>query len=131
MNNMIRSGAILGALAVVLGAFGAHALREILSDKGLALWETAVRYHFYHALALLVIGLLYDRVPSSRLRLASGLFVVGFLLFCGSLYALSFREVAAINLSWLGPITPLGGVCFILAWLLLAFNPKGDRQSQN
>ena len=131
MNNMIRSGAILGALGVVLGAFGAHALREILSDKGLALWETAVRYHFYHALALLVIGLLYDRVPSSRLRLASGLFVVGFLLFCGSLYALSFREVAAINLSWLGPITPLGGVCFILAWLLLAFNPKGDRQSQN
>jgi len=131
MNNMIRTGAILGALAVVLGAFGAHALREILSDKGLALWETAVRYHFYHALALLVIGLLYDRVPSSRLRLASGLFVVGFLLFCGSLYALSFREVAAINLSWLGPITPLGGVCFILAWLLLAFNPKGDRQSQN
>ena len=128
MNNMIRSGAILGALAVVLGAFGAHALREILSDKGLALWETAVRYHFYHALALLVIGLLYDRVPSSRLRLASGLFVVGFLLFCGSLYALSFREVAAINLSWLGPITPLGGVCFILAWLLLAFNPKGERQ---
>jgi uncharacterized membrane protein YgdD (TMEM256/DUF423 family) len=131
MNNMIRSGAILGALAVVLGAFGAHALREILSDKGLALWETAVRYHFYHTLALLVIGLLYDRVPSSRLRLASGLFVVGFLLFCGSLYALSFREVAPINLSWLGPITPLGGVCFILAWLLLAFNPKGDRQSQN
>ena len=131
MNNMIRTGAILGALAVVLGAFGAHALREILSDKGLALWETAVRYHFYHALALLVIGLLYDRLPSSRLRLASGLFVVGFVLFCGSLYALSFREVASINLSWLGPITPLGGVCFILAWLLLAFNPKGDRQSQN
>ncbi|MFM1745745.1 MAG: hypothetical protein RLZZ630_1682 [Bacteroidota bacterium] len=128
MNSMIRSGAILGALAVVLGAFGAHALREILSDKGLALWETAVRYHFYHALALLVIGLLYDRVPSSRLRFASGLFVVGFVLFCGSLYALSFREVAAIKLSWLGPITPLGGVCFILAWLLLAFNPKGERQ---
>lgn len=131
INNIIRTGAILGALAVVLGAFGAHALREILSEKSLALWETAVRYHFYHALALLVIGLLYDRKPASRLRLASRLFVTGFVMFCGSLYFLSFREVAAINLSWLGPITPLGGICFILAWLLLALNPQNNKQSQN
>ena len=128
MNRIVSTGACLGALAVILGAFGAHALRDVLSEKGLALWETAVRYHFYHALAILFVGIVYDRLPVARLRWSSSLFVAGFILFCGSLYALAFREVTSVPLGWLGPITPLGGLCFILAWLLLAFSIKRHGQ---
>lgn len=122
MNGILRTGAFLGALAVVLGAFGAHALREVLSEKGLALWETAVRYHFYHALALLLAGLVYHRAAGIRLIWSSRFFIAGFLLFCGSLYGLAFREISSVNLSWLGPVTPIGGLCLILGWLLLAFS---------
>lgn len=124
MNSIFRTGAILAATAVILGAFGAHALRDVLSGQGLALWETAVRYHFYHALAVLIVGVMYDRSPVGRLRWSCLLFLAGFILFCGSLYALAFREMVSVSLSWLGPVTPLGGLCFILAWLVLAFSTE-------
>jgi uncharacterized membrane protein YgdD (TMEM256/DUF423 family) len=109
----IRAGAILGFLGVALGAFGAHGLREKLTALGTsATYQTAVQYHMYHALALLALGLL----PVSRAATVAGWsFLVGALLFSGSLYALSLSGVKA-----LGMITPLGGVAFLVGWAALA-----------
>jgi uncharacterized membrane protein YgdD (TMEM256/DUF423 family) len=107
---------IFGGLGVALGAFGAHALRGRLSESLLATFETGVRYHFYHALALVVVVVAMGHWPKSNLPVIAGwLFVIGILLFSGSLYALAFTGVR-----WLGAITPLGGVAFIAGWLCLA-----------
>lgn len=109
-------GALLGGLAVALGAFGAHALRGIIADNLLETYETGVKYHFYHALALLVVALLVGRWPQSNLPTIAGwLFVAGIVLFSGSLYLLAYTGIR-----WLGAITPLGGVAFIAGWLCLA-----------
>lgn len=109
-------GSIGMLLAVALGAFGAHALKKTLAPELMAVYETAVNYHFYHALGLLAVGLLALHLPESgTLRWAGFLMVVGLLLFSGSLYALSLS-----GLRWLGAITPVGGVAFLAAWLLLA-----------
>lgn len=107
---------VSGALAVGLGAFGAHGLESRLSSELLATYETAVRYHFYHTLALVAVVLAIGRWPATGLPVVSGwLFVAGMLLFSGSLYLLAFTGVR-----WLGAITPIGGVAFIIGWLLLA-----------
>ena len=109
-------GSVGMLLAVALGAFGAHALKKTLAPELMAVYETAVNYHFYHALGLLAVGLLALHLPESgTLRWAGFLMVVGLLLFSGSLYALSLS-----GLRWLGAITPAGGVAFLAAWLLLA-----------
>lgn len=102
---------LAGASAVALGAFGAHALRGVLDERGVELWRTAVNYHFWHALALcLALGFLGQ--PYRRRTLVS--FGVGIVLFSGSLYALALGAPR-----WLGAITPVGGVAFIAGWLLL------------
>lgn len=107
--------AINGFLSVALGAFGAHGLRGKLADNLFRAFETGVQYHFYHTLALLAVGLLLQRMQGNAALLASGwLFVVGILLFSGSLYGLAFGGPKV-----LGPITPLGGVCFLLGWIAL------------
>jgi len=113
MTQMIMAFASLsGLLAVTLGAFGAHGLKGKLSAELFSAFQTAVQYHFYHTLALLVVGLLLLRFPAERWLLGSGAcFVLGLLLFCGSLYALALGGPR-----WLGPITPLGGLCFMLGW---------------
>jgi uncharacterized membrane protein YgdD (TMEM256/DUF423 family) len=109
------AGAVLAALGVAAGAFGAHALRARLGPSDLVTFETAVRYQMYHALALLLTGLLIDRGVSVG---ASGwLFLAGIVLFSGSLYLLTLG-----GLRWMGAVTPLGGIAFILGWLLLAGN---------
>jgi uncharacterized membrane protein YgdD (TMEM256/DUF423 family) len=111
-------GAVAGALGVGLGAFGAHGLRSRLSPDMLAVFETGVRYHLYHALALIMAALLLGReqFQGSRLVTSSGwLFVAGIVLFSGSLYVL-----AVTGIRGLGAITPLGGVAFLLGWALLA-----------
>lgn len=101
-------------LAVMMGAFGAHALKKTLAPDLMAIYETAVNYHFYHALGLLAVGLLMSHVPPTALLRGSGiLMIVGLLLFSGSLYALALSGIR-----WLGAITPLGGTSFLLAWLL-------------
>jgi uncharacterized membrane protein YgdD (TMEM256/DUF423 family) len=118
--SFLQPGALLGALSVILGAFGAHALKELISDKSLAIFETGVRYQFYHAIALFITGILYKEFPNNYLQWAGRLFSLGILFFCGSLYLLSFIEVAAApGLKWIGAITPAGGACFIAGWLLL------------
>ncbi len=105
-----------GLLAVALGAFGAHALKNRLDDYALSVYQTAVQYHFYHSLALLGVGLFCLWQPQSVLLRTSGLsFGIGILVFSGSLYLLSFT-----GLRWLGAITPLGGLAFMAGWACLA-----------
>jgi len=112
----LLAGAVFNLLAVVLGAFGAHALKNKLSADLLRVYHTAVEYQFYHALALLAIGILMLQWPHNTVLKSSGLsFFVGVLLFSGSLYALALSGVR-----WLGAITPLGGVAFIIGWILLS-----------
>jgi uncharacterized membrane protein YgdD (TMEM256/DUF423 family) len=109
-------GCLAAGLAVVLGAFGAHALRDRLGPQILAIYETGVRYQVYHALALLLVGLLRGSVARSPWIDAAGwLFVIGMAVFSGSLYLLSISGAR-----WLGAITPLGGLAFILGWASLA-----------
>ena len=117
----LKIAAVLGALSVILGAFGAHALKQLISDKNLQTFETGVRYQFYHVIALFITGILYKDFTNNYLQWAGRLFCLGILLFSGSLYLLSFIELTDMTgLKWVGAITPLGGVCFIIAWLLLA-----------
>ena len=114
----ITIGALSGFLAVAAGAFGAHALRDRLSTDMLGVFQTGATYQMYHALALVGVGILLARfsVDGSALVSAAGwLFVAGTLLFSGSLYALSLS-----NTTWLGAITPIGGIAFLLGWLALA-----------
>ncbi|WP_439106470.1 DUF423 domain-containing protein [Congregibacter sp.] len=109
-------GALGGLLSVAFGAFGAHALRDRFDAYSLGVFETAVQYQFYHSLALLIAGLMLAQFPASILLKSSVfLFVLGILLFSGSLYILSFT-----GLRWLGAITPLGGLAFIAGWSCLA-----------
>lgn len=106
-------GGISGALAVSLGAFGAHALREQLGPDALRAWQTGVEYQFIHTVAVLVAALLWLKYPAQAWWGASAwLFIAGIALFSGSLYLL-----ATTGWRWLGPVTPLGGACFILGWL--------------
>jgi len=108
-------GSALGLLAVTIGAFGAHALKAMLTANArLETYELAVRYQFYHALAMLLLGSLMNPYPSKLLQYAGLFFLIGTLLFSGSLYVLSFTGIGK-----LGAITPLGGVCFIVGWGLL------------
>jgi uncharacterized membrane protein YgdD (TMEM256/DUF423 family) len=101
---------VLGALGVVAGAFGAHGLRARVAPSALESWETAVTFHLLHAVALLALGL----APLAHKRWPAGLFCAGIVLFCGSIYGLVLEGP-----SWLGPVTPLGGVAFIAGWLSL------------
>ncbi|MGE0491739.1 MAG: DUF423 domain-containing protein [Vulcanimicrobiota bacterium] len=113
MKHWLTVGAILGGLSVLLGAFGAHALKEVLSPERLVTFETAVRYQFYHALALLAVGqFAADNLWAAR---AGGLFAVGVALFSGSLYLL-----CATGITILGAITPFGGLSFMAGWVCLA-----------
>jgi len=113
--NMMRIAALLGALAVVLGAFGAHALKETLTlNQRLDTYELAVRYHFYHVFALALTALLSQAGDTRRLQAAAWAFLAGIMLFSGSLYVLSLTGAAFM--AWL---TPLGGGSFIAGWLLL------------
>ena len=117
----LKTAAILGALAVMAGAFGAHALKQLLSDKYLAIFETAVRYQFYHVFALLAVGILFKEFPGSYLVWSGRLFCFGILIFSGSLYLLTLLEaMGQQGFKWLGAITPVGGLCLIAGWVLLA-----------
>ncbi len=113
---VLSAGAGFALLAVVLGAFAAHGLKAVLDEQQLALFETASRYQMYHALALLVVGVMLTNPQFSRslLKLAALAFILGITLFSGSLYLL-----ALVGVSWLGAITPLGGIAFLSGWLMM------------
>jgi uncharacterized membrane protein YgdD (TMEM256/DUF423 family) len=116
----IKTAAMLGVLAVALGAFAAHALKERISDYAVNIFETGVRYQFYHVFALLVAGILYKEFPNRFIRWAGILFISGIILFSGSLYCLMYIKGAVMpGYKWIGAITPIGGLAFILGWLSL------------
>jgi uncharacterized membrane protein YgdD (TMEM256/DUF423 family) len=108
-------GAVLSGLGVILGAFGAHGLKTRVTPDLLVIFETGVRYQMYHALALLALGLAAARWSSPWFNAAGWLFVAGIVIFSGSLYVMTFTGAR-----WLGAITPLGGLAFILGWAALA-----------
>ncbi len=113
--------ALLGAMAVGVGAFGAHVFKPTLIATGkLEIYELAVRYQFYHVLALLSTGVLMSQFASKKLHYASLFFIIGILFFCGSLYVLCFTGIGM-----LGAITPIGGLFFILGWIFLALGVSG------
>lgn len=112
----LMAGSIAGFLAVAFGAFGAHALRAQLDDYLKGVFKTAVDYHFWHALVVLLIGVLLKSGEHSILKLAGYAFLVGIFLFSGSLYILAISQVKA----W-GAVTPFGGIAFLLGWGLLAY----------
>lgn len=113
----IIAGAVNAAIAVMLGAFGAHALKERVSEHYLAIWETAVQYQMFHAIGLLVIGVLASSAllgDLTQLKWSGYLILGGIIIFSGSLYALSLSGIGV-----LGAITPIGGVLFIVGWIML------------
>lgn len=111
----IALGSLNAALAVTLGAFGAHGLKSQLTETSLAVYQTGVHYHFYHALGLILAGIIImQNTPSVAFKLSGWLMLTGIILFSGSLYLLGIT-----NIRWLGVITPFGGMAFIIAWLAL------------
>jgi uncharacterized membrane protein YgdD (TMEM256/DUF423 family) len=108
-------GAVLGFLAVAAGAFGAHLLRARLSPEHLDQFELAARYQMYHALALFAVAWANERFPGRATHASGYAFLVGIVIFCGSIYALAFGAP-----TWFGAITPIGGVAFLTGWVLLA-----------
>jgi uncharacterized membrane protein YgdD (TMEM256/DUF423 family) len=120
--------AILGALTVGIGAFGAHGLKPLLTPYQLEIFEKAVQYQFIHVLALLATAVQMNKHPENRsLRTAAWLFVGGIAAFSGSLYLLACRDLIAFPVGWAGPVTPLGGLCFMAGWLALTWSVKSER----
>lgn len=117
------TGATLAGLGVILGAFGAHGLKDALGPENihqLQSYETAVRYQMYHAFAIIILGIIAKALGENKfLNVASWFFASGILFFSGSIYILSTRSVTGLNWTWLGPITPIGGLCFVAGWVLL------------
>jgi uncharacterized membrane protein YgdD (TMEM256/DUF423 family) len=108
-------GAVLALLAVAFGAFGAHILQARIPAERLVTFETAARYQMYHAFALIVVGLAFDRLAAGPALWSGRLFAAGVVIFCGSLYGLALGAPR-----WFGAVAPLGGLCFMTGWLLLA-----------
>ncbi len=117
---IIITAAIFGLTGVIAGAFGAHGLDPLLTVKQKEIWRTAVQYQFYHAFALLFLS--YFKADVKLIRLSYYLFTIGILFFSGSLYLLACADLLGIsNLSYIGPITPFGGLLFIVGWASLAY----------
>lgn len=112
---LIAFGAVLAGLGVAAGAFGAHGLSAVLTPDRLGVYETAVRYHLIHALALVLTGIVTASTPATQFAVAGYLFLAGIVLFSGSLYLLVLTDTP-----WLGAITPLGGLSWIVGWAVLA-----------
>jgi len=121
--------AISGLLSVALGAFGAHGLKKVVSPEMLATYQTGVQYQFIHTLALLALGILMLTTTSTlvvskaavlrKLKWSANLMIIGIVLFSGSLYTMTFMSAAGGFPTWLGPITPIGGLAFIMGWIFL------------
>jgi uncharacterized membrane protein YgdD (TMEM256/DUF423 family) len=126
-NKWLATGFIFAALAIIIGAFAAHSLKSqlgtgMIDEQGLQNFETGARYQVYHAFALMICGIIAKIYGDSRsIKIAALFFIAGIILFSGSLYLLSTRNIIGLaNWKWLGPLTPLGGACFITGWIILA-----------
>jgi uncharacterized membrane protein YgdD (TMEM256/DUF423 family) len=121
----IIAGAVFGFLAVALGAFGAHALQNKVSNYALDIYKTGVTYQFFHALALCITGVLAAYLPGKAIRWAGRFFIIGIILFSFSLYTLAVIKGAVLpGYDWIGMITPFGGVSFLLGWLMLMLSAR-------
>lgn len=118
---LLSVGAIFGGLAVALGAFGAHGLQNLTTDPEiLQPFETGVKYQMYHAFALMVTGLIAERMPNRWMRWAGTWFITGILFFSGSLYIITFLKIQESDaVKWIGALTPLGGLLLIAGWMCL------------
>ncbi len=118
----LKTASIFGLLSVALGAFAAHSLKQHVSDYAVEIFETGVRYQFYHVFALLACGILYKEFQNQYLKISGSLFIMGTILFSGSLYILCFIKAAVMpGYNWIGAITPFGGLFFIAGWIFLFF----------
>lgn len=126
----LKTAAVLGAVSVALGAFAAHTLKKMLPEYSLSIFETGVKYQFYHVFALLFTALLFGHYSRLLTLWAGRLFIAGIFLFSGSLYVLALAQSSTQSLNWIGMITPFGGVCFIAGWICLfaSFTRKYDRR---
>lgn len=117
----LRTAFILAAITVALGAFGAHGLEGKVADKAVKTFETAVRYQMYHVFAIALAGILYKEFTNKWIRTSGIFFLIGILLFSGSLYVLTYAAASVSpNFKWVGPVTPVGGLMLIIGWLCLA-----------
>ena len=114
VSGWFATGAVAAGIGVALGAFGAHGLKSRVGPELLEVWETGVRYHMYHALALLLVGWAATRWPGAWTNASGWLFLFGIVVFSGSLYVMTLT-----GMRWLGAVTPIGGVAFILGWAAL------------
>ena len=113
--NYLMYGAISGCFVVILGAFGAHGLKDILDDYGKSIYNKAVLYHMFHTIGILILGLINKIQPEIQLSLVGWSFISGIVLFSGSLYILAITDIKS-----LGMITPIGGILFLIGWILLS-----------
>ena len=118
---ILSTGAILGIIAIILGAFGAHALKKMLSIDQLSTFETGVRYQMYHALFLLFLGLM-TQIPQRTKKIIFLLVIIGVILFSGSIYLLATNDLTSFNFKIIGFVTPIGGLLLILGWCGLLLN---------
>ena len=125
-SHFIAAGALSSLLAVALGAFGAHALEDVLDDYAKGIWQTAVDYQMYHSLAVILVGVLQRVAGFTRITVAGWAFLVGIVLFSGSLYVLALTGVKT-----LGAITPFGGVAFLVGWGWLVYACLRRRESES
>jgi uncharacterized membrane protein YgdD (TMEM256/DUF423 family) len=124
-NLFIGLGALSAFISVAAGAFGAHALKQVLDTDMLAVYHTAVDYQFFHSIGLIVIGILHKVSPRQSHSFSASAMLAGIILFSGSLYILS-----TTGIKWLGMITPAGGICFLAAWLMLALGYLAGGQTR-
>jgi uncharacterized membrane protein YgdD (TMEM256/DUF423 family) len=117
---LILAGSLSGLISVAFGAFGAHYLKSKLEPAQLDIFETAVRYQFYHSLAILIAAVLISATKESKMRISGNLFIAGIILFSGSLYVMTACYLFSDGPpAWIGPVTPLGGLCFMAGWLTM------------
>jgi uncharacterized membrane protein YgdD (TMEM256/DUF423 family) len=126
---ILTTGTILGMIAIILGAFGAHALKKTLSIEQLVTFETGVRYQMYHALFLLFVGLLKDLSQKTK-KIIYNLILSGVILFSGSIYLLATNTLTSFDFSIIGFVTPIGGLLLIVAWGVLLINIL-NKKAQN
>jgi uncharacterized membrane protein YgdD (TMEM256/DUF423 family) len=118
--NFIRIAAFFGAVSVLLGAFGAHALKSMATENTISIFETGARYQFYHTFALLFAAIIYKDFRGSHLIWSGRFFIAGIILFSFSLYILAALQASgSTRYNWIGAITPVGGICFIAGWLMM------------
>ncbi|GLB51411.1 membrane protein [Neptunitalea chrysea] len=120
--NILTLTAVLGMLTVLFGAFGAHGLKKIVSPEQVETFKTGVTYQMYHVFALLALGL--SKIADKHKKQIAIFMAIGILLFSGSIYLLTFKDVLSLDISFIGPATPIGGVCFIVGWGLMAWRFK-------